>query len=663
MVRDIVMTKQYDELGISVTTDELFDLVQGKEPHQYILQSFSDPKTKQLDRERLRQFLQNYDQLTPEIKGQWTNLEKAIKEERINKKFNTLIENAFYTPKAFLQRSYIDKNKKAQLRFFYLPYTEIKDTNVTVSESDISNYYDEHKLEYEQSEPIRQIDYVVFDVLPSNDDYNKATEDINKIKDEFVKIDLKDIPNFVNSNSDARYDSAFFAKGKLPVRIDSAIFKENVKNNADKSGKNKKAKKLRTPNSELPAQNLLIGPYIESNTYYMARLVNMQERPDSMRAKHILISYQGADRAEQNIKRSKKEAKKTADSLLEVLNAGSKIIIKGKVKNLNNLNINPGLFEDLARKMSNDPTAKEKGGDLGWFADGSMVYSFNKACLENKVGDRVVVESNFGYHVLEITGKKEPVKKARVAIIKRAIEASSRTQQDIYAKESRFTAENQNIDAFQKSVAKQKLNKRAADYVKETDMGLPGLDQAREIVRWAFDDKTKKGNVKDFELENKYVVAALKEIKNKGIPKLADIRKQIVPLVKKEKKVEMLTKKINDAKSSASAFEQLASKLNCKIDSAIDITFSSYALATAGAEPAIIGKIFSMKKSTMSEPLKGDKGVFVVRLDNIAEPAPQNDFKGEYMQQSSFFKQRVSYEVYRALQKKADVVDNRRQYF
>ena len=264
-----------------------------------------------------------------------------------------------------------------------MPYTDVKDNDVTVTETDIKNFYDEHKQEFAADDAVRQLDYVVFDINPSPEDFKKATEDINKIKLDFQKIDNKDVPNFVNSNSDIKYDSAFYAKGKItPVRLDSFLF------NASKGE--------------------IFGPFIDNSNYYIAKLMDVQMRPDSMKAKHILISYQGAERADQNVKRSKKDAKRIADSILNVLKS------------------TPMQFEAIARKMSNDPSAKEKGGDLGWFADGSMVYPFNKACLDNKVGSRVVAESIFGYHVIEITGKKDPVKKVVAAIIKRAIEAIQR---------------------------------------------------------------------------------------------------------------------------------------------------------------------------------------------------------------------------------------------
>ena len=644
MVRDIIMTKQLDELGITVSTDELYDLVQGKDPHPYIIQSFTNPQTKQLDRDRLNQFLHSFDQLTPEIKTQWINLEKAIKEDRINKKYNALIANAFYVPAVIAKRNFINKNQKAVVRLINLPYTEIKDTNVTVTDKEISAAYEEHKKDFEQSEPMRALDFVVFDVLPSDDDLKKAKEDIDNIKIEFEKAGDKEIANFTNSNSDSRYDSTFYPKGKLPLGIDTVVFKAAAP--ATKVVKSKKAsKKQLKPLENTTKSGIIIGPYIDNNTYYLAKLIETQDRPDSMRAKHILLAFQGSERAEQNIKRTKIQAKKSADSILDVLKK------------------NPLLFEDIAKKMSDDPTAKQKGGDLGWFADGTMVYQFNEACLKGKVGDKVLVETMFGYHVIEITGKKDAVKKARVAIIKRAIDPSNKTVQDIYAKASKFTAENPDLNSFESSAVKQGLNKRSADFVREMDNGLPGMEQAREIVRWSFDEKSKVGDVKDFEVDNKYVTAVLKSVKKKGIPKLEEIKKEITAIAKKDKKAEMLIKKFADVKKTASTLEQMAAILKCKVDTAKEVSFSSYSLPAAGNEPAVIGTIFTLKKGSLSSPIKGEKGVFVFNVDDIVEPPQVTDFKNEVMQQASFFKSRVSYEVFNALQKETEITDNRIIYY
>jgi peptidyl-prolyl cis-trans isomerase D len=650
MVRDIIMQEQLSELGITVTTDELFDLVQGKEPHQYIVQSFTNPQTKQLDRDRLSQFLRSFDQLQPDVKTQWVNLEKAIKDDRLNKKYNTLIGNSFYMPKVLLQRNYSDKARKASFEFFVLPYSDIKDTNVQVSDDEINLAYQEHKHEFEQPEPIRSIDYVLFEVKPSADDIKKATDDINSIKAELEKSSDKDIESLVNANSDAKYDSSFFAQGKLPARIDTLVFlsreEKDKTDAADKDKKPKKTeKKAKESDRKTAPSGLIIGPYIDNNTFYLAKLLDIQERPDSMKARHILLSYVGAQGAGQDIKLSKKDARKKADSLLEVLKK------------------QPMLFEEFAKKFSNDPTAKEKGGDLGWFADGMMVYPFNEACLNGKVGDITQAETMFGFHIISITDKKEPKKKARVAVIKRSIDASSKTIQDIYARASRFQAENPNLQTFEQSAAKLGLNKRSAEYVKEMDNNITGLDQAREVVRWAFDSKTKVGDIKDFEVDNNYIIAALKGQIEKGIPKLETIRKQMIAIARKDKKADMLANKIIDAKKSASSIALLAAKFNVKIDTARDVTFSSFGLPGVGPEQNVIGKVFTLKSGVLSEPLKGEKGVFITYVENFLEPPAKAEFSSEFMQMYGMFRQRSGYEVYNALLKKADKIDNRMFYY
>ena len=651
MVKDMIMSKQYDELGLIVTTDELYDLVQGREPHQYIVQNFTNPKTKQLDRDRINQFLHNFDQLQPEVKQQWVSLEKAIKEDRINKKYNTLIANSFYYPTAFAKRNYNDRSIKASVRFISLPYTSVNDNDAAVSDDDLKKAYDDHKKDYELTEPVRSVDFVVFDVPPSADDMKKATEDIMKIKDEMLKTTDKEIANFVNSNSDAKYDSTFLPKGKLPVKIDSAVFKSDKSQDAsnkiqDKKskGKNKKSKvKSKDTEVKTASTGLIIGPYLENNTYYLAKLIDIQNRPDSMKAKHILISYQGAQGADQNMKLTKAQAKKKTDSIMEVVKK------------------HPEQFENLARTISNDPTAKEKGGDLGWFADGMMVYPFNQACLNNNVGDIVKVETMFGFHVIQLTGKKEPVKKARVAIVKRVIDPSSKTIQEVYTKESRFLSENPNLQAFTTAAAKQGLNKRSADYLREMDNSLPGLEQAREIVRWSFDEKTKMGDVKDFEVENKYVVAAVKAVRKKGIPDLDAIKNEITTIARKDKKAEILTNKLNQSKGSA--IEQLAQKFNTKLDTARNVNFTLGSLPGSGNEPAVIGTLFTLKKGEVSKPVKGEKGVFVISEDDIVYPNPITDYRREIMQQMQMFRSRVGWELYNSLQQRADITDNRILYY
>ena len=623
LVRDIILGHEYDELGLTVSSDELWDLVQGKEPHKFILQNFSDPQTGQFNPAQVRNFLQNLDQADqqkPGTKAQWLSFEESIKSDRIFTKYLNLIKGGYYMPKALVQKDYDQKNKKAVIRLFADKYSNIADNAVTVTQDDFQKYYDAHKQEYELQDESCDMDYVVFEVNPSDADLKKADEDVKQITADLGKQENKDVPTFVNRYSDEKYDSLFFKKGTLPMLLDSAVFK---------------AKK-----------GAILGPYFNDFTYTIAKVMDFQMRPDSMKASHILVAFKGARSAAESITRTKDGAKRIADSLLTVIKK------------------NPKRFDTLAKKLSDDPTAKEKAGDLGWFADGAMIGPFNEACIKGKEGDIKIVETEFGYHILKVTGKKKPINKAQVAVITKKIEPSNETYQTIYSQASTFAGENTTNEQFNKSVVNKKLNKRLAEDIAPMSDAIAGLDAPREIIRWAFDENTKKGDVsKVFDLQGKYVVASLKEMRKKGIPSLDQIKSQIEPLVKREKKAETIIKKINSLKTGGVTFDQLAEKENAKIDTLDFITFSSYSIPGFGPEPEVIGTLFTLKKGAISEPLKGKTAVFVVYVDNFVDAPALTDYRGAKNQVIANFRNRVGYDVYSTLEKSVKISDNRKSFY
>lgn len=621
LTRDIILGREYDELGVVVSSDELWDLVQGKEPHQYILQNFADPQTGAFNAAQVRTFLQNLDQYEeqkPGTKAQWQNLESSIKSDRIYTKYVNLIKGGYYMPKAMAKMDYDQKNKKAVFRYFADKYANIADTKVTVTQDDFQKYYDAHKQEYEQDDSYRDIEYVSFDVDPSDADLKKAKEDVTQIATDLEKQEAKDIPTFVNRYSDVKYDSLYYKKGALPLNLDSIVFKA-------KKGE-------------------FIGPlYDEATfTYTLAKVMDFQMRPDSMKASHILISYAGALKAPETITRTKDRAKAIADSLL--------LIVKKDGKK----------FDTIAKKLSDDPTAATKAGDLDWFADGAMVGPFNEACVDGKVGDLKVVETDFGYHIVKVTGKKKLENKARVAVITMKTEPSNETFQTKYSDASTFAGENTTMEQFNKSVIDKKLNKKLAESLTPMSDAIAGLDSPREIVRWAFEEGTKKGDVsKVFDLQGKYVVACLKDVRDKGIPTLEQIKTQIEPLVKREKKAETIIKKINAFKTAGISLDQLALKDSSSVDTLDFITFSSYSIPGFGPEPEIIGTLFTLKPGAISEPLKGKTAIFELYVDKFVDAPATTDYTANQKQAVMTFKSRVGYDLYKSLEKNAKIEDNR----
>jgi peptidyl-prolyl cis-trans isomerase D len=615
-LNEIIMGKEYDKLGITVTTDELFALVQGPHPHNLIKQYFQDPATKQYSPEMVLNFLQNLDNMKPEVKKQWLNLEKYIKDDRLTQKYQALVAKGYYVPQALAAMDFQNKKKNAELRDVAIRYTTIKDEDVVLADKDYEAYYDKNKQLYEQ-EPSRDLDYVMFDVLPSADDREQTRESVNQIYTDFRNT--SDYATFVNSTSDERYDSTWYKKGQLPVMIDSLLFSSPV--------------------------GTFVPPYEDNNAWHMARLMDIQARPDSMKAEHILIAYKGAYRAAESVTRTKEEAERLADSLLNVLR------------------VDDTKLKALATSFSNDGSAKENNGDLGWFADGSMVYQFNEAVLNGKVGDLVKVSTPFGFHVIKITGKQEPVKKIRVAIIERAIVPSSKTFQDIYTKASTFAGEHNTQAKFDAAVTDEGLNKRSATYLKEMGNSIPGIDNPREIVRWAFTEGIKSGEISPvFDVGGAYVVAVLTAIREKGTMPLAQVKDNIKNFVMNEKKASIIKDKFKSAGSSD--IYQIARDFNSKVDTNLTLTFSSRNIPGFGSEFQVIGEIFALKEGELSEPIQGNGAVFVVKIDRFYEPPQPANYNANRDQMISAFRSRMSQNpMFSALQKKAKIKDNRLLYF
>ncbi|MDO9254359.1 MAG: SurA N-terminal domain-containing protein [Bacteroidales bacterium] len=614
VVNEIVMNKQYDMLGVSVSVEELDDLVRGKNPHQVIEQSFRDQKTGQFDPKLVTQFLQNLDNpemVTPENKQRYLQMEKYIKSDRQSTKYNSLVTKAFYVPTAFAKRNYNESNTMAQVRITGIPYQTVSDSAVKITDADYEKYYAENKYKFKQDKPARDIDYVLFEPKMSAEDISLLKSNIQKAYDEFVVT--TDVAGFVNSTSDNRYDSTWHRRGTFSPNIDSMLFNAPV--------------------------GQVSQPVEDNGMYRIFKVVDRQAKPDSLRASHILISYAGTPIT--TATRTREAASKLADSILNVVQK------------------TPAAFEGIAGTISDDESAKTKLGDLGWFADGAMVPEFNEAVLKGSVGDIKKVETQFGYHIIKVVGKKDPSTKIKVASIDFGMEPGSRTIETFYNDASNFSATNNTMEKFEKAVKDKGMNLRNAPKLSESDNTIPGLTAAREVVRWSFNEETEKGTVSNvFDVEGTYVVAVLKNKVEKGIIPLDVLKEQIKPLVIREKKAEYLLKKVNDQFAKAKDLNAISQIFpNTKIDTA-DVSFASANIPNYGHEAKVTGQIFSAKKAQVVGPIQGEQGVYTFILDNMKEPPATTDFENQKKQMAMYFQGRAGM-LSNILQEKADIKDNR----
>jgi len=613
VVNEIVMNKQYEELGIQVTVEELQDMITGNNPHQAIVQSFTDPKTGKFDKKAVNNFLQNLDQVDPSMKQRYLMMEKGIKNERLTNKYNNLILKGIYVPTAFAKRNYTETNTMAKVRIAGVRYQSIPDSAVTVTDADFEKYYNENKYKFKQENPARDLEFVMFEPRMSAEDMQQLTETVKKTYSEFLVA--TDVPGFVIANSENRYDSTWKKRGSFSSYIDSLLFNAPV-------GK-------------------VFEPMVDNEMYRIFKVVDRQSKPDSLRASHILISYAGTPI--QTAKRTREEAMKLSDSVLNVVKQ------------------NPATFEALAGKMGDDEASRAKSGDIGWFADGTMVPEFNKAVMDGTIGEIVKVETQFGYHIIKIVGKKDPSVKIKVASVDYRMEPGTKTLENLYNEATAFATKNNTFEKFEKEG--KALNLRNADRLTINDNTIPGLKTAREVIRWAFNEDTEKGDVSNvFDVDGTYVVAAVKNKVEKGIIPLDVLKDPIKPLVLREKKAEMMFKKVNNQFARLKDVNALAAEFpNIKIDTA-DVSFASANVPNFGHEPVLTGQIFAAKKGQTMGPVKGEQAVYVFILDQMMDAPVVKDYENQKKQIALYFQSRAG-SFSGILQEKANIKDNRLLFF
>jgi peptidyl-prolyl cis-trans isomerase D len=258
--------------------------------------------------------------------------------------------------------------------------------------------------------------------------------------------------------------------------------------------------------------------------------------------------------------------------------------------------------------------------------------------------------------------KGKDSKKVKVAIVERAIQPSQQTFNQIYAEANKFASENRTYEQFNAAVTKQKLAKKLATNIGENDKGIPGLEQPRPVLRWMY--KTDKREVSEpLDLGDRYVVAVLTAIREKGTAPIEQVKADVELQVRKEKKAEKLAEQINKVKSGSSSIQDLGVKLNIPVEVANGITFSTYALPNAGIEPKVVSVATVLEKNKISEPVNGNNGVYVLSVSNVMSAPESKDYFEAKQRMENSFQARASYDSYNALRKLADIVDKRAKFY
>lgn len=623
-----IMDPVYEELGITVTQKELNDQLFGANPPQFMQQAFTDPNTGKYNAVQAKDFIKNLKKPKRNEDEAFyaAYLDNAINVQMVSggkqRKYTALLAGSAYYPKWLADKENADNSAAANFSYVTVPYSSIADSTVKISDDEINAYVQKHKDQFKQDKSV-ELSYVIFNGAPTASDSLAAFNNVAALKSKFAADTNAQVFLSLN-NSVLPYSDGFVAKSKIQVPNKDSIF--------------------------ALSKNAVFGPYLDEDKrnnvadYVLAKLIDVKTMPDSAKAKHILIATNNPQTGQQLLPDS--IAKKKIDSIALAIQNGAN-------------------FDTLAKKFSDDNKGPEggsaaKGGDLGWFTQGTMVKAFNDFCFEGKKGERKVVKTEFGYHYIEIEDQKGVQPFYKVAYYAQRIEPSSETSSKANAEASAFAAEaGKSVTQFEESAKKKSLTVLPLS-LRETDYNIGNLGSGRKLVKWAFDND--KGDISDIEtFGDKYVVAIITDKKEEGTQDAKTARPLVEGILRNLKKAEQISKQIGNSND----LNAIAAANKTTVQRADSITFASAAIPNAGFEPKVCGAAFNKQNlNKVSGPITGNAGVFVIKAEQVfTKPNPAIDYKIQRQQIEGNLKNTLAYGSMNALRKAATIKDKRIKFF
>lgn len=600
--------KEYEKLGVMVPSEELWDMVQGKNVDEGLKSAeIFQNEAGQFDRDRVVQFLKSINdgsQQTAEDRFRWEMYQQNMAKARQRIKYENLLIKSAYVTTAQAEREYHVQNDVAEAKYLYVPYYAISDSSAVITDADLKKHYDENKERY-KTEMSRDISYVAIPVVPSAYDSLDYRERLERIAAEF-KTASNDSLFATGASDDPASAYQKYTPSSLP-----AVLSSRELNKGD-----------------------VIGPVVDGNAY---KVFKVSDLAPVAQARHILVRWTD----ESNL--AKAEARDKANRILNELKAGAD-------------------FATKARAESEDTGSGQNGGDLGWFSEGDMVKPFNDAVFNaTKTGlVRELVESQFGYHIIDVTETKTN-KGFVIASVKYDILPSDASINDALRKAENFQAGISGVAEFRERAKAEGLNVLDANNIKASDRRIGILGDVRQIVRWMFGDAD-VGDVSEvFDLNDRFVVAVITKEQEEGYRSLADVKDEITPAVKNKVKGRMITERL---KGLTGTLEEMAQSFgnDANVYSASDLKLNANSVPSAGFDPRAVGVVFSLENGKRSEPFAGENGVFVIELQNktiAPEIADYSVYKAQLQQTA----QSRSYNVAEAIKENSNIEDKRYRFY
>lgn len=576
------------------------------------------------DTELFADFILDLRQNNPQGFEQWKAQESSIKDNIRLKQYQDMVNVGLNVTNFEAKQNYELQNNLADLDYVRIPYDIISDSLAQVTSKDIASYIKENADNYERVAS-RDLRYVMFSEIPTPEDKivienelrellveRRAFNEVSKQEEVFpslATVSENAIASFINEYSDVQYQDAFLTKSELSSNYANTLF-------------------------NLPVGEVF-GPYEDQGYSKISRLVS-RKNGGKAKARHILVAYKGAARASETVTRTKAEAKREASKLLSSVKRG-------------------GDFTQLARTNSDGPSASN-GGELPEFTSEDMVAPFSNFVFNNRIGALGVVETEFGFHVIEVQDKKDVVKLATVA---KKLIPSERTSNQVFTEATQFELDVNQTD-FKELATLKGYGLKTINDVKVLDESLPAIGNQRQVVRWAFEEDRKALDVKRFSLSSGgYIIVQIAKLNTAGTPSPEEVEGDVSLKVLKEKKKALLLKQLGNY----TTLEDLAKQFDVSVSTSNAVNRFTTMLAGAAKEPGVVGAVFGMRLNDISKPIVGESGVYVVQLKALNKAQELTNYAGYKSSIANTLRLNVETRVADAVKDSYEIIDNRPQYY
>ncbi len=621
VLRNTIFNQEFEKLGIDAGKDQLEQIISSDEA------VINNPNFQNeagfFDFGIFTDYIAQLRVQEPAAYENWKAQEQSIINVAKQRIYLDLIKSSGGMTEAEARTLYHFENDNINIEYLQIPFDEIPDSLVSVSDAEVKQYIKSHEKAYERSAS-RNLQYVLFDESPTEDDLAAIRLRLEGLKDEQIAYNdvskltdtiqgfrtAENIIDFVDRYSEIPFDSIYRPRGEFNNEYADILFGLEV--------------------------GEVFGTYRDGNYFKISRLLDRKEEA-SLRASHILIAFEGATRAPSTVTRSKAEAQREANRVLRLARRSG------------------ADFEGLAREYSDGPT-KTRGGDLGFFQEGQMAVPFFDFVNENRVGRIGLVETEFGFHIIKVTDKDDL---AMIADVANEAVASDETANEVFRKATQFEIESIDASDFIGSAEKYQYTVRPVKKIIALEENLPGLFNQRQIVRWAFDDETRIGDVQRFTLSSGgYAVVQLTATNKKGLASIDEVGAEVKNKILQDKKAALIEKQYANE-----TLETLAENEAFTLETASAINQKNPTLVGAGNEPYVVGAAFTMEEGAVSGLIQGERGMYKIKVLKKNEAEPLEDYlqySREYLRDASF---RLLENIFVALESNAAIEDNRALYY